>query len=819
MILNPEIKSIYPQDLKSMIRGIRNYLKLYVINDKDLSPRISKDTTLYYSENKNSEYQYGITQKVDNKDLKVFSKSDLIFMQNDLETQYGKKNYYLIRDEIISQITSSTNNFSFTIEDIFDALDNIKETYFSNDEDKSDSFQDKLYSRFKNFLYDIFQTILGLIDDIVLLFISVCIIVNLQLRSEYPSGLFYPNNENKFPYVFFDPKNNTYQPTLVTTNITKNYNLGENVFIDIADNIGAKNSNSDNNYCSINDPYNITKKCGGKETQFQSYLEKHISYENMDFFSKKFIDSNRSKSSKELTIYGLISYIMAYTSCNVNGNMQLINELFNPIMNMTFCDKPFIFNKLLSFLFIWVFYNIFKNNVTSIKNVFKNLIFKGNLVKKNISKTLEKLKGKDGQYKSLDVGENDEKNEFIPTRTCKSLINDYIYLIDYYTEKDVNLNQKLKNSYTNAKNIEDEIDRTTLTTFIKKNGNDILDGLKDKKCFEVKFNNTNASISLGDDNKFTFTMDTLLSIISSIFSPFLVFFKLLFLMIYPLVSIHTILGFMNYSSYTPSYFIKAFCYYGIAASMLLCVTLTTLFIKMIKSEDQNINTLFDDIYDNFKKIIKGIKSNIESEQATLKDDLSALQEGFREGIIKKKKKKRKKLGAAADSTEDMARSWAVKEMEANPTVDYDYNDLGYGDETVDKSENVEEDIQDDLGPENRTEEICENLNSFKDGIGQFIKNIIMLILIPITALLASVPMMISLFTTINITKSITLDYIYYINDLFCKMSHSSNVIRIMFYVLIFYSIFDSESTTEKIILGFFIVFSKSDLIFMQNDLE
>ena len=206
MILNPEIKSIYPQDLKSMIRGIRNYLKLYVINDKDLSPRISKDTKLYYSENKNSEYQYGITQKVENKDLKVFSKSDLIFMQNELETQYGKKNYYLIRDEIISQITSSTKNFSFTIQDIFDTLDDIKETYFSNDEDKSDSFQDKLYSRFKKFIYDVFQTILGLIDDIVLLFISVCIIVNLQLRSEYPSGLFYPNNENKFPYVFFDPK-------------------------------------------------------------------------------------------------------------------------------------------------------------------------------------------------------------------------------------------------------------------------------------------------------------------------------------------------------------------------------------------------------------------------------------------------------------------------------------------------------------------------------------------------------------------------------------------------------------------------------------
>ena len=137
MILNPEIKSIYPQDFKSIIRGIRNYLKLYVINDKNLSPRINKDTKLSYSENKNSEYQYGITQKVDNKDLKVFSKSDLIFMQNELETQYGKNNYYLIRDEIISQITSSTNNFSFTIEDIFDALDNIKETYFSNDEDKS----------------------------------------------------------------------------------------------------------------------------------------------------------------------------------------------------------------------------------------------------------------------------------------------------------------------------------------------------------------------------------------------------------------------------------------------------------------------------------------------------------------------------------------------------------------------------------------------------------------------------------------------------------------------------------------------------------
>ena len=622
-------------------------------------------------------------------------------MQDELSKQFGERNFFLIRDEIINEISSSTNNFSFTITDIFDALNNIQNFYFNhNDEDENEptSFKDRLFSRFKKFLYDVFQTILGIIDDIVLLFISVCIIVNLQLRSEYPSGLFYPNNENKFPYVFFDSKNNTYQPTLVTTNITKNYNIGENVFIDLADNIGAKNTNSDNNYCSINDPYNITKKCGGKETQFQSYLEKHISYENMDFFSKKFIDSNKSKSSKELTIYGLISYIMAYTSCNVNGNMQLINELFNPIMNMTFCDKPFIFNKLLSFLFIWVFYNIFKNNVTSIKNVFRNLIFKGNNDKDNIE-------------------------------------------------------------------------------------------------------HLNISIH------------KLLDIVSSIFSPFLVFFKLLFLMIYPMVSIHTILGFMNYSSYTPSYFIKAFCYYGIVLSMILCVGLTTMFINMLKSDDQNINTLFDKMYKDFKDILNNIKNSLVSEQSNLKDDLSAFQENFIEGAcdskckrIKKKKKEKKKASVVAENTEEMARSWAVQEMETNQTLDYDYNDLGYVDETVDKSENVEEDIQDDLGPENRTEEICKNLNNFQSGIGQFIKIIIMIIIIPITALLLSVPMMISLFTTIHITKSITLDYIYYVNDLFCKMSHSSNVIRIMFYILIFHSMIESTSVIEKIILGFFIVF-------------
>ena len=53
----------------------------------------------------------------------------------------------------------------------------------------------------------LFRTFTNIIDDFIIMFVSIFIMLNLQLRASVPSSLVYPSNPNTFPYVYFDEKN------------------------------------------------------------------------------------------------------------------------------------------------------------------------------------------------------------------------------------------------------------------------------------------------------------------------------------------------------------------------------------------------------------------------------------------------------------------------------------------------------------------------------------------------------------------------------------------------------------------------------------
>ena len=75
------------------------------------------------------------------------------------------------------------------------------------------------------------------------------------------------------------------------------------------------------------------------------------------------------------------------------------------------------------------------------------------------------------------------------------------------------------------------------------------------------------TVDVGSANKYN-VLGKFLNIISGFFSPFLVFFKIIFMFVYPFVLFHYFWGFINYSSYASSFLVKFFCFFGIAYALL-----------------------------------------------------------------------------------------------------------------------------------------------------------------------------------------------------------------------------------------------------------
>ena len=79
------------------------------------------------------------------------------------------------------------------------------------------------------------------------------------------------------------------------------------------------------------------------------------------------MEANKEKTPNELTFYGLLTYVCAYSFCNSNGSMQLINDIFKPIFKMTFSDNPTVVHHILTLIVIYIFYVAFTQSKDSAK--------------------------------------------------------------------------------------------------------------------------------------------------------------------------------------------------------------------------------------------------------------------------------------------------------------------------------------------------------------------------------------------------------------------------------------------------------------------
>ena len=428
------------------------------------------------------------------------------------ETEIRKIEIYLKKNiskasYSIPELTNGINNIldeipktSFTRRDINKAAKQVKINK-AVQENSNNPFENlaglPVMDQVKAVLNIFIQTIVKILDEFVVLFVSMLIVLNLYYRSNVHSSILYPSNPNAFPFVYFDDKNNSTQRFLTSCIETNTKDSEDDVFLDAPAFFTSDGKyNLNKNVCRINDPLGMSKegqnaKCspaydfGLEET---SNFMKKIIPENMDFFAKKFMETNALKNTNDLSIYGMISYIILFSQINTNGSLQGIDSFFKPLFSAG--SSKIIKNASFAF-FTFVFYMLFQNSKNTFASMFEKLLFTGS------------------------------KN---------SMLNKYDFVGSFF------------------------------------------------------------------------------KLISGFFAPFMTFFKLIFLIVYPMVLFHTIYGYINYSLYSASLFIRLFCYLGVAFSLMLFLSYMMLMVFTIQQKKTNLDEIFSGIINNFMKLIgKSIK--------------------------------------------------------------------------------------------------------------------------------------------------------------------------------------------------------------------
>ena len=110
------------------------------------------------------------------------------------------------------------------------------------DEDKT--LMEKIKDIFNPIFYTVVETLFDFGDKLIIFIISVCIVANLQFRSQLHSGLFFPNDETKFPYVYYDKKSNTNQTDLVSIIASPDYKVGKPVFQNVTTSVNPAVNNN-----------------------------------------------------------------------------------------------------------------------------------------------------------------------------------------------------------------------------------------------------------------------------------------------------------------------------------------------------------------------------------------------------------------------------------------------------------------------------------------------------------------------------------------------------------------------------------------------
>lgn len=463
----------------------------------------------------------------------------------------------------------------------------------------------------------IIRTLANIMDDFVIMFMTVCIVLNLFFRANVPLTMLYPSNPNQYPYVFFDHYNLNKQSHLTSTVEINNKDPEDDVFLDTP----AYFSNDgkyviDKNICRINDPFGTSDKarkanCTEKaDSEYAKYFANNVTYENMSFFAKRFIESNSLKKKDELNLYSTLTYAMLFSTQNTNSYFSSIASGVQGIFPKKENSKSPA-SMAIFFIMCAVIYGMCHSNKFALSKLIQKFVF-----------------------------------------------------------------------------------------------------TKESQKF----------------NKFNI-LETILNIISSFFAPFLNIFKLIFVLVYPMVLFSLVYGYINYSTLSSSMLNKLFCYLGVGNSFVTLLMYVMMFIYIITNKavkNKSINAIFDEVFGKFVKLIQ----------------------------------------------------FAIQKLQmfiVNP---------GGGDSTNKKGKGGDEKKKKGKGGGISGKTCSEPKTAFG---GKFIISaltfLFLLLAGPALIILFMIPFIVSLSMTFSVTKALTLDFWKYISKIICMMGDYKLIIRLLFYMI------------------------------------
>lgn len=535
-----------------------------------------------------------------------------------------------------------------------------------------------------NLMYNIFkviiETIISIFTEMFELIIICMIVMHLSFRSNFNSSIFYPKNESKFPYVFFDKSTLNTQDNIVScvprTELKSDLILFEDINI-ISDNAG--NADIVKNHCAINDPYNATKMCIDNvnnynkeytyDETFSNLFEKKISKNNMNMFARLFINSHKNKQSSELSIFSMISYTFLMSTIKLNGMIGSIDTFFKPFFNYVF-SKSVNTNQYIIVFFITIFSVI----------IFKTLFMKTGL--------------------------------------------------DYSIKSYLNRLSSIKE------------------------GNSI--------------------------NWIFYEIYVLFSkIITSITNPFILFYMIFFMIIYPASLFFVMWCYIDYSNYSTSLITRVFCFFGVGVTLFNMLKFLQYNLSTIKriSEDIDNNekilikdyykTLYNLVKDEVKQFFDFIRKDFNRNDILFNDDQS--QEGFF-GIKmpkmpwdKKKKKKVVSVPKSSDNDDDDLDTFGSIWETGSYYAEQLFGDLiGFAEGIL------------SCNPKNL-------VRSMKD----FFEVLATLMFGPILLIYIFIPIIVTLLLTLKCSKSVSFDYLYLLKKIQSQLSSHVFIILMIFFGILY----------------------------------
>ena len=206
-----------------------------------------------------------------------------------------------------------------------------------------------------NLFFKIFlNTIFRIVGDFIIMFIAICIFINLLFRVDIPSYALFPSNPNKAPWVFFSK--NPSEEQLITTD---NPNISLSTDTDFKKLKLKKDETgriSENNIDTINNLLLKADKQKLNEVQ-QSYI-KTPTANSIPWYVKFFSNTHKDVTSDELSIPALLSFIILDTYISINSTLSSISDKLK-------VRQHFIMFILFSF-FVYSFYKSEKNTISDI---------------------------------------------------------------------------------------------------------------------------------------------------------------------------------------------------------------------------------------------------------------------------------------------------------------------------------------------------------------------------------------------------------------------------------------------------------------------